>query len=217
MNVAWSYSALNSFETCPKKHYHTKVKKDIPDPPGESAKWGTEVHKFLEERIKDGKQLPDSVKQYEPLCSKIEASPGNVMAESQYCLNAGYKSVSWFAKDAWVRCILDLAVINDKTALVLDWKTGKRKPGSDQLKLFAATVFALEPGVEKVSTGFVWLKENKIDKETYTRDQLPQLWKEFLPRVRRLEIAHEENKWEAKPSGLCRKYCPVKSCTFHGK
>lgn len=31
--VAWSYSALTSFETCPHRHYETKIAKTIKEPP----------------------------------------------------------------------------------------------------------------------------------------------------------------------------------------
>jgi hypothetical protein len=215
--VAWSYSSLTNYEQCPKKFYRTKVKKDIPDPMGKAALWGTRVHKDLELRIKDKTPLPFGVTKYESLCAKIESSPGRVFTETQYALTSSFKQTSWFAKDVWVRCIVDVGVNNGANALILDWKTGKIKPQSDQLKLFAAVTFHTEPEVEKVSTGFVWLKDSKIVKENYTRAQLPEIWQEFMPRVRRLEIAHEENKWEAKPSGLCGKWCPVTSCEHNGR
>lgn len=93
--------------------------------------------------------------------------------------------------------------------MIVTHNTGKAKPESSQLKLSAAFVFHTRPYVQKVSTSFVWLKENTTTKETFTRDQLPDIWQEFLPRVRRLEIAFQDDKWEAKPSGLCKSWCPV--------
>jgi hypothetical protein len=215
--VAWSYSSLTNYEQCPKKFFHTKVQKDIKDPPGEAAKWGTQVHSDLELRIKNKKTLPDELTKFEPLCAKIEASPGRVFTETQYALTSSFKRTGWFDRDVWVRAILDVGVINGTNALILDWKTGKIKHDSNQLKLSAAVIMHTEPDVEKVNTGFVWLKDNKIGKETYTRDQIPEIWQEFMPRVRRLEIAHEQSKWEAKPSGLCKAWCPVTSCEHNGR
>jgi hypothetical protein len=110
-------------------------------------------------------------------------------------------------------------VLNGNKALLLDWKTGKRKFDSSQLKLFAGLAFAHYPQVEIVFTGFVWLKEGKIDKDTFTREDVPAIWQEFVPRVRRLERAYEEDKFPPKPSGLCSKWCPVPNrlCKFSGK
>jgi hypothetical protein len=215
--VAWSYSALTAFENCPKAFYHTRVAKDVKDPPGETAMWGQRVHKDLELRLKNKTPLPEHLEKFEPLCAKIEASPGRVFAETKYCLNASLKPTEYFAKDAWVRAVIDVGVVNEPNAINLDWKTGKIKHDSLQLQLSAAIMMAAEPKVEKVSTGFVWLKDNKVVKETYTRAQVPAIWQEFLPRVRRLEIAHEQNKWEARPSGLCKSFCAVTSCTHNGR
>jgi hypothetical protein len=91
--------------------------------------------------------------------------------------------------------------------------TGKRKPDNDQLMLFAALAMHVWPKLEKVVTGFLWLKEGKIDKETFTRGDITDIWNRFTPRVKRLEIAHETNTWDAKPSGLCG-WCPVRQCEF---
>lgn len=215
--ISWSYSALTAYEQCPKRFYHTRISKDTPDPPGESAKWGSQVHKDLELRIANKTPLPHHLEKLEPLCAKIEASPGKVLAETKHCLNANFRPTEYFAKDAWVRAVIDVAVINGSNAINLDWKTGKINHDSAQLKLSAAITMAAEPEVEKVSTGFVWLKDNKIVKEAYTRAQIPEIWQEFLPRVKRLELAHEKDRWEAKPSGLCKAYCPVTKCEHNGR
>jgi hypothetical protein len=123
------------------------------------------------------------------------------------------------AKNVWCRGIIDIGVVGSKKAYLLDWKTGKHKPNSDQLMLFAALAFAYYPWIEKVVCGFIWLKDSKFDKEIYTREQIQEIWSEFLPRVDRLEIAFNEDKWQAKPSGLCRNWCPVgkKLCEFCGE
>jgi hypothetical protein len=81
-----------------------------------------------------------------------------------------------------------------------------------------AMMFHIYPFVQQVTTAFVWLKENDITKETLTRDDIPVVWNELLPRVERLEIASNENKFPPKPSGICRKWCPVgkHNCEHHG-
>lgn len=211
--IAWSHTALTAFETCPKQFYHVRVAKDVADPPGEAALWGQRVHKALENRVRDKTPLPGSLEGYESLAAQFDAVAGTVLVEQQLCLDRNMRPHEWFGKQAWCRGVLDVAVVGGSKAVALDWKTGKRKPDNDQLKLFAGLMFIHYPEVEVVNTGFVWLQEKKIDKEVFTRDQTDEIWMTFLPRVKRLELAHENNEWPAKPSGLCRGWCKVTSCT----
>jgi hypothetical protein len=141
-------------------------------------------------------------------------------------------STQWGRGESWRRRVVSVAEIpsvptqcisvdsKDHTFLCTErmiptHNTGRPKADSDQLKLFAAFVFHTEPKIDKVSTAFVWLAHNKITKEKFTRADVSNIWQGFLPRVRRLEIAYENDKWEVKPSGLCG-WCPVgkANCTF---
>lgn len=214
---AWSHSSLTSFETCPKKYYHTRVAKDIPDPPGEAALWGSEAHKKLEHRLAKGTPLPDYLAHCEPIVQQLLNKDGKKLVEEQIALTKNLHPTSWFGKDVWCRGVIDFGIVNEKNAVLIDWKFGSRKPDSDQMKLFAAFSFAKFPWVEKVTTAFVWLKENKLDREEFTKNDVPIIWQGVMPRLSRLENAYEKDSWPAKPSGLCKKHCPVRSCEFNGK
>lgn len=215
---AWSYSALTAFETCPKRYMLTRVTKQIVEPPSEAIKWGNEVHKALELYASDKAALPDELKKYQRYVDKLLSYEGKKLVEQKMAIDSSFRPVGWFDKAAWCRGIADIGVVGEQTAYLLDWKTGKRKPDSDQLKLLAALSFAHYPWIDKVVTGFVWLKDSKFDKSTFTRKDITGIWNEFLPRIKRLEIAYKDDKWIAKPSGLCRNWCPVgKSlCEFCG-
>lgn len=214
---AWSFTALTNFETCPKQYYHLKVAKDTPDPPGEAALWGQRVHKALELRVKERTPLPDSLSGYEVMASKFDNLPGTILVEQQLCLNQDFRPTKWFAKDAWLRVVIDLAVINKGRMGLFDWKTGKRKPDNAQLKLFAATAFKVYDDIDVAHTGFVWLQDKKIDTEKFQRMDEGRIWQEFLPRVHRMEKAFETQNWPARPSGLCRKHCAVFQCEHNGR
>jgi len=217
---SWSYSSLTSFEQCPKRYFHVRVAKDVPDPPGEEAKWGQTVHKHLELRVKDQTPLPQVLAHLEPMMAKILATPHDeIHAERQYCFNAYFKPVDWWSKDAWLRSVVDLELRKGDKALLLDHKTGRRKPDNDQLRLFAAVVLTRDKYLSKVTTGFLWLKDNTIDSETFTRDDVPTIWQDYLSRVARLGHAHESGTWIPKPSGLCKAWCPVgkKRCQYCGR
>ena len=53
--------------------------------------------------------------------------------------------------------------------------------------MFAALLFASHPEIDRIKTGYVWLKTNGVTVETYQREQLPLIWGGFLGRVKRLE------------------------------
>ena len=102
---------------------------------------------------------------------------------------------------------------------MLDYKTGKPKEDGDQLKLFAATTFALEPWLESVKTGYLWLAHNKVTDASFKREDVSVIWQEFVPRVQRMQKAQELDLWPPRPSGLCKAWCPVgkRLCEFCGK
>lgn len=207
----WSYSSLTQFETCPRRFYLTKVSKEVVEPPMDASDHGIVVHAALEHRIKEQKPLPDTLAHLEPLTKKIDAAPGVKHAELKLAIDKAFKPVDFFSPTVWARAIIDAVVVDEERgqAVTLDWKTGKRKPGSAQLMMSAALLMHTVESVDKVKTGFVWLRERKVDREDFGRDQIPAIWQEFMPRVRRLEIAHERDNWPPKPSGLCNGWCPV--------
>ena len=218
LSKPWSYSALTAFETCPKRFQLTRVTKQVVEPQTQATLWGNKVHKALERFAKGDAPLPPDLQAYEKYVRKIQSLEGKRIVEERVALDSKLRPTKWMAKDVWVRGIIDIGVVGSETAYVLDWKTGKHRPDSDQLKLFAALTFALYPWVEKVVTGFIWLKVNKFDKEVFTREQLPTIWNEFAPRLERLALAHDNDKWMPNPSGLCKNWCPVgrNLCEFCG-
>lgn len=209
---AWTYSQLEKFETCPRQFYHVRVKRDIVEPPTEATLWGGRVHEAMEYRIKDGTALPEGMTQWEGLATKISNMAGEKFCEVEMALDENFQPASW--GKAWTRGIADLLIVNGDKAVNLDYKTGKRKL-THQLMLYAGYTFAIYPQVNTVVTGFVWMRDKKIDKETFTRDQVPIIWQTFIPKVRKLESAYDRDAWPARPSGLCKGWCPVKTCEFY--
>lgn len=216
---AWSYSALKDFLQCPRKYQLMKVTKEIPF--GETSlqiEEGKQIHKALEDRLLTKEPLPEELVHMESFIQKLETSEGNIFGERKMTIDAEFKPVSWFDKGAWCRGIADVGLEKQKAIWIGDYKTGKRWVDSAQLKLFAALAFYHNPELKKAKTSFIWLKEKKIDNETYTREQLPEIWKEFMPKLARLERAYEEDKWQEKPGPLCA-WCPAKKhqCKFSSR
>lgn len=216
---AWSFSALTSYETCPRRHYLTRVSKTVVEPEGEALRWGNAVHEALDKRVKDKTPLPPEMAAYEPIVRRLLAQPSIRWSEEQIALDRNFKRVAWFDNDVWVRGAIDLALgFASGNIALFDWKTGKNEPDKDQLKLFAALALSVWKEYDKASTAFIKLHHNKITSEVYTRDEVPGIWQEFQPRVARYELAFTEAKWPPKPSGLCKNWCPVgkRHCEFCG-
>lgn len=213
---AWTYSQLEGFDTCPRQYHAVRVAKTVPYVQGVEAAWGDRVHKALEDRVKHNKPLPEGMTQWEGLVKKIASMPGEVLTEKKIALDKNFKPVDYFSAAAWTRGQGDVIVVSKSTGIVLDYKTGKRKL-TDQLALYAGYMFSMFPELETVQSGFVWLKDKKIDREDFHRKDVPVIWQKFLPKVAKLESAHERDSWPARPSGLCKAWCPLLTCEFNGK
>lgn len=214
--LSHSYSSIKMYQNCPKRFYHQRIAKHVTDQGGEATLYGERLHKMLEERLRDAVDLPPEAAPYAPLVDAVLRSVGGgtLMVEQELTINRKLKPTGWWDEDAWLRSKLDVLVIKDRKAVVLDWKTGKRRPDFDQLELFALQVFVHHRQVQEVSSGFVWLKENAIDRNIYNRNNVGELWSNLLNKVSRIERSLQEDDWPAKPSGLC-KFCPAKHlCDF---
>lgn len=216
MKLAHSYSAIKLYENCPLRYYRQRVLKDVVDQGGEASKHGERIHKFLEDRLAENTELPQEAVRYEPLCKSVEkvAANGKLYIEKELVLTDELKPTGWWDADAWLRSKLDVLVVVGDTAVVMDWKTGKRRVDFFQMQMFAAQVFKHYPEVQMVKTSLVWLKTMQMDTEIYSRVNTNDLWQDILSRIQRIYKSLDNDNWPAKPSGLCR-YCPARhDCDF---
>jgi hypothetical protein len=215
MRLSHSYSSIKMFENCPLNYYRQRIKKEIKDEGGEASIYGERIHAFLEARLK-GSGLDPEAAQYEPLCKSVEklAKQGELHIEKEATLTENLTPTGWWDADAWLRSKLDVLVIIGPDAVVMDWKTGKRKADQFQMQLFAAQVFKHYPEVQRVKTSLVWLKTMEMDTHQYTRPDMNAVWGEIMRRIQRIHDAYDNGNWPARPSGLCR-YCPCRhDCDF---
>ena len=207
--IPWSYSSLNAFETCPRRFYLTRIAKVVQEPQTTATAWGNAVHKALEDAVKGSSPLTERYATYQLLVDKLKTTPGQKFTERKFGITNGYGPTTFFAKNVWFRGVIDLTIDAGKTVHILDYKTGKVKEDGDQLKLFAAAGFAQHPHAQRIRTGYIWLAHDQLTRRDFDRDELPTIWQEFIPRVQRMENAQAKNDWPARPSGLCRTWCPV--------
>lgn len=214
---SWSYSKLKNFEVCPKRMYEVDVAKNFQDTGGEALTWGNEVHDKLAKALKENLPLPPEMKPYEYWVDRVKRGSGKLFVEQKYAITRQFQKTTYFANDVWYRGIGDVVRIDDKFALVLDWKTGKILEDSVQLMLMAQCLFSHYPEITHVRSSFVWLKDDCETPELLTRQEVADQWVGLLDRVNGMEQAAKQMNYPPKPGRLCRNFCPVTSCPFHGK
>ena len=218
--LAWSYSALKTFQSCPKKYYHLKVLKDVKDEQSEQAIYGTEAHKAAELYIANGTDLPGRFEFMRNQLDTLKNLEGEKFCEVKCGLTKDLEPCGFFDKNVWLRAVIDLLVVNEETgvARVIDYKFGKsRNADISQLQLMSLVVFKMYPKIKKVRAGLLFCPEDKLIPTKYSADDTSEMWMDWLPEVARLEKAYENGVWNASPSGLCKAWCPVLSCPHNGR
>ena len=219
MSVApWSYSRIKAFEQCPKQFYHMKIAKDYKEPYTEAMRYGTELHAVAEDFIRDGTPIPDRFAFLRGPLEALRRRQGNKFTEMRMGLTAELEPCTFKDKNVWWRGIADLVIVDGTKAWVVDYKTGRNAEYADkgQLELMAMATFKHFPEVEQVNAALMYVIANKFIKAKYTIDMLTDLWDKWLASFGRMQVAHDNDTWNARPSGLCRRHCAVVECVYNG-
>jgi CRISPR/Cas system-associated exonuclease Cas4 (RecB family) len=213
--MKWSFSSLKQYINCPRQYNEVKVLKNYEVKATQQMLYGTDVHEALENYAKTGAALPNNYKRFATLVDPLLEIDGERFIEHKMALNADKQVCSFQAKDYWVRGIVDLMIISDDTAFIVDYKTGSDKyPDMKQLKLMALMTFAHFPEVQHVKAGLLFILHNNFMPDEYHRDDIEKLWSAFTPDLERLKMSHDINQWQANPTPLCG-WCPVTVCEHH--
>lgn len=210
--LPWSHTALEDFKNCPKAYYHKRVVKDVVEEQGEAAMWGERVHKHFEEYVRDGKALPAELRNHQDYLDKLKGYPGEKHCELKIALDKKAQPCAFFGKQVWFRGVIDYAAIGDRSALIVDYKTGKPHQKMGQLKLFALHTFIANPDLRHVAVRYYWTQTYTTTEAEFDRHQIPEMWAEFIPDLRQYKQAFDEDIWQPRPTGLCYGWCPVTTC-----
>jgi PD-(D/E)XK nuclease superfamily len=215
----WSFSRLKNYETCPRRHNEVDNLKNFVEEakPGGPLHWGNAVHKALANALKGASPLPKEMEAYQKWVDAVLAGPGKLFVEEKYALTRTFEPTPYWAPNVWYRGVGDVVRINGDLGLVVDWKTGKILEDSVQLFLMAQCIFSHFPTVEYVRSEYIWLKENCTTEEQFSRKSVAGNWLVILDRVRTLEQAAIDKNYPPKPGRLCKRYCPVTTCQYHGR
>lgn len=211
--VKWSYSSLKDYQNCPRQYQEIKVLKNYTKFPTAEMRYGTEVHKAVEDYVGEGKPLAPDYQRFTKQLQPLIEMEGVKHPELRMALGFDRKPSKW--GDYWVRGIADLVVLNGDTAFIVDYKTGSSKyPDPKQLQLMALMVFSHYPEIVHIKAGLLFVIHEHFFPSEYHKEDEEKLWGDFYPHLERLRLSYENGVWQENPTPLCG-WCPVKRCQFH--
>ena len=221
MSIApWSFSKAKAFEQCPKQFYHEKILQEYPFVETEAIRYGNAFHTAAEEYIRDGTPLPKKFDYAQAMLDSLNAKKGVKLCEEKLGVTENLSPCSFYADDVWYRGIADLLIVNeeDELAWVIDYKTGKSAKYADkgQLELMALLVFAHFPKIKNVRAGLLFVVSNDLVKDSYADSDAGMLWAKWTNKYAIMKMAEKRNVWNPRPSGLCKRHCPVTVCVHNG-
>lgn len=214
--LRFSHSSDDKWRTCPYSWHRIYQLKDVPRGESEASLWGNHVHESVEAFVKEGKPLPVNVTQayggqLQHLLPFFMQQP-TVLVEPHLGINEAGGAVDPEHESCWAHGFIDIVAISGSQAWIGDWKTGKSAYPSDQLKLYAAMVFANHPNVMTINAGYVRLQHNRVDSTAYTRAQIPELLMPYRQSYARRLSAIASGVFPKISNPLCRGWCDVKDC-----
>lgn len=219
---AWSYSGLKLFDTCPKKYEAEKITKEVKFTDSEATLYGKAVHLAAEEYIRDNKEIDPRFAFIEPYLQQLRAIPGEKHCE----IKLGVKkddgrlvACDFLDSGVWFRGIADLVIIDGTKGWIVDYKTGKSAKYADtrQLALMAAALFLKFPELQKIKASLLFVVAKEFIKEEYTVERGLDIFAELHDLLTQREVAYNTGVFNAKPNGLCKRWCEALSCPHNGR
>lgn len=210
----WSFSRLSTYEKCP---YHLKLSAvdKVPQPERDAthpAERGTRIHTLCEEYVngtsdEQVKEMKHFAEQFERLREGF--NEGKVELEGDWGFDINWTKTGWWDPNVWARIKLDaLEHLDEHTALVIDYKTGKKFGNevkhTQQAQLYMVGAFMRFPELDMIETQFWYLDQKDTLKKTYTRDKLSIYLSRFTERAMKLTTATE---FRPKPSKMNCRWC----------
>lgn len=211
----------NFYEVCPEQCRRYYVVKDYKKVWAQTV-GGTDVHKVIDSRIKNGVVLPPDAAAAEPFIAAMEAR-GPINSEVSLAVDRHIRPTDFWenqpAKIPWLRGKFDVVQrAADKISVFLgDWKTGKIRESPDQVEIGALLIMEKDPSVQTVTGANIWLKEKKLGTPyVFRREEKGERWAKWIGKMKAIEALDPSKVWERRESGLCG-WCEVLDCPNNNK
>lgn len=200
--LAWSFSRLEKYRWCPRLAKRTIIDK-MKSPENEAMRRGSAIHKLAEDyALGLIKTLPEELARFAKDFA-VAKKCNKMRVEMQIAFTKAWEVCDWFAKNTWVRVVIDLLMIDDKKKLarVVDHKTGKfRAESKEQLSLYALAIFLMFPEIETVSAELWYLDSGEKIVLLFQRSQMDELKKYWEGEVSSMMA---DTSFQPKPSKKC--------------
>jgi len=204
--VSISYSKVSLFTLCASRYRYKYILK-LPDQgSGDAANRGSMLHELLEKYLlQETKTLPAELIKWEKILDKMISD--DVKTEVQLAVDINLEPCDFDSPDAYFRGIIDTLETRDEGRFmeVGDWKSGKLRDYSSQLKFYVLLIFLCYPKVQRVGTRIRYIDAYKsIPGAMYQRSDMPAILEHFKAISNRMMTS---KVFSPNPSSLC-KYCP---------
>lgn len=235
---ATSFTGMEGFCNCPRSWAAEKYWKTVPYEQSPEAKWGDRGHKTAENYLLNNLHTgnlptePEFLPYVQKYCDSFLRSGAKILAEQEICCTKDLQPCGW--KDwntVWFRFKGDVFLLKERKLTYADWKFGKPKttPFSNpdcpsQIEVAAALASIHMPDSWDIFDGrLIYVKESDPKKAMVglpapiRREDVPSIWERIFAVTTRMEQAWENEVFQARSSGLCKKYCGDLSCPHNGR
>lgn len=186
---AVSYSRISLYEQCPAKMYYKTIAK-LQEAERAALKGGLDAHKDGEDYLKG--KLKKVPKKYEAFVPEMVAlKKHKAESELEWAFTRGWSLTGWWDKDCWMRVKTDAVYTEKTSAVVVDFKTGRRYDDKheDCAGLYALATGTVYPKVQRINVEYFYLDIKKENKAVYLfkKNDLASLRADWERRAARIE------------------------------
>lgn len=203
----WTYSSLQTFRECPQRYKFQYVDRLGTSTKSAAMERGNRLHKALEDYLLSGTPFGADnavLAAWKPALDNLRSL--KAVAEEMWEFDEGWWPLE-SGKTLWHRSKLDAHARKKTTALVVDYKSGRRYPEHrKQKEVYAIDTFAKFDGITDLTMEFWYLDEGSghgIDRTEISRDDIGRIAKRWRLAAGNCLTA---TKFEPYPGTAC-KYC----------
>jgi hypothetical protein len=227
--ITWSHTKISDYLQCPHKFYEKYIKKSTKQVESEAMRKGNTIHKLMElaTNTQDTTEYAERKVGLEeaglapaiPLLERLRAL--GAAAELELGVKRDWTPCSFWDKEVWGRCKIDILAADGERGIIVDWKTGATKnlkyQTENELKLHAVIAHAHFPELKIISGRYYYTQgfcfyPTPPDKPYIFTGLVAERYK-INELMNRIEYAVENDKCGTRKNPLCP-WCEVKTCKY---
>ena len=203
--LAWSFSRLQDYRSCPYKAYLKHIKK-LREPPNAAMERGAAVHVLAEQVVTDPRiPIPGELTTFSEEFHAVRHLSARE-TEKQVAFDRRWFPAEWFdMARAWVRVVIDLIYVQDGVLHIVDHKTGRQQAyHEEQLSLYAVAGMIIYPEAAEVHSHLWYLDQGVATSNVYLAEELEPIKEAWEDKVAQMLA---DTAFEPTPSGEACRWC----------